>query len=128
MTAEKEAFEHLRREVFPDPFHPRQSLISLQVNALSGPLRRNSKILDEFDVTLAFANLAAEMNFTRPILQEEYVWDWMYLMCDLTLLTTASHIKSLMVDIRLWSWDCLNPGGSSHPTTFRSLLIRSYML
>jgi DNA mismatch repair ATPase MutS len=31
-----------------------------------GQVRRNARIMDELDVTLAFANLAVEMNFTRP--------------------------------------------------------------
>ena len=34
-------------------------------------LRRNARIVDELDVTLGFANLAAEMDFVRPTLTEE---------------------------------------------------------
>ena len=36
-------------------------------------LRRNACIVDELDVTLSFANLAAEMGFVRPTLTDEYV-------------------------------------------------------
>lgn len=35
-------------------------------------LRRNAQVIDELDVTLGFANLAAEMDFVRPTLTEEY--------------------------------------------------------
>jgi DNA mismatch repair ATPase MutS len=55
VAAEKEAFESLR----------------MDVNSHAPQLRRNARILDELDVTLAFANLAKEMNFARPILTEE---------------------------------------------------------
>jgi DNA mismatch repair ATPase MutS len=40
---------------------------------MSGQLRRNARILDELDVTLAFGILAAEMNFVRPLLQDKWV-------------------------------------------------------
>ncbi|KIY45381.1 hypothetical protein FISHEDRAFT_66962 [Fistulina hepatica ATCC 64428] len=50
LTAEREAFDILRREV---------------------PLRRNARVLDELDVTLAFACLATEMNLVRPKLTED---------------------------------------------------------
>ncbi|KIY72763.1 hypothetical protein CYLTODRAFT_6570 [Cylindrobasidium torrendii FP15055 ss-10] len=54
VAEEKAAFEELRREV-----------------VLHAPmLRRNARIMDELDVTLSFANLAADMNFVRPILTE----------------------------------------------------------
>jgi DNA mismatch repair ATPase MutS len=43
----------------------------LKVNALSSSLRRNARIMDELDVTLGFANLATEMDFTRPVLKDE---------------------------------------------------------
>jgi DNA mismatch repair ATPase MutS len=44
-----------------------------QVNSHSGPIRRNARILDELDVTIGFADLAAEMQWVRPTLTEEYV-------------------------------------------------------
>ncbi|KAI0651683.1 muts domain V-domain-containing protein [Trametes meyenii] len=53
-TAEKEAFESMRNEVAAHAVH----------------LRRNARIIDELDVTLAFANLAVEMRFVRPIVKE----------------------------------------------------------
>lgn len=54
VAEEKAAFDELRQEV-----------------VLHAPmLRRNARIMDELDVTLSFANLAAEMNFVRPILTE----------------------------------------------------------
>ncbi|KAI0670071.1 muts domain V-domain-containing protein [Trametes maxima] len=53
-TAEKEAFESMRNEVAAHAVH----------------LRRNARIIDELDVTLAFANLAVEMRFIRPIVKE----------------------------------------------------------
>ncbi|KAJ7275302.1 muts domain V-domain-containing protein [Mycena haematopus] len=59
MIAEKEAFESLRMEV----------------NSHAPQLRRNARILDELDVTLAFANLAKEMSFVRPVLTEDPVYE-----------------------------------------------------
>ncbi|KAJ7102187.1 muts domain V-domain-containing protein [Mycena belliarum] len=59
VAAEREAFELLRMEV----------------NSHAPHLRRNARILDELDVTLAFANLAKEMGFTRPVLTEDPVYD-----------------------------------------------------
>ncbi|KAJ7169620.1 muts domain V-domain-containing protein [Mycena filopes] len=59
VAAEREAFESLR----------------LDVNSHAQQLRRNARILDELDVTLGFANLAKEMNFVRPILTEDPVYD-----------------------------------------------------
>ncbi|KAL6304264.1 muts domain V-domain-containing protein [Sparassis latifolia] len=53
--AEKEAFESLRREV----------------NAHATLLRQNARILDELDVTIAFASFALEMNLVRPVLRED---------------------------------------------------------
>jgi DNA mismatch repair ATPase MutS len=53
-VTEKHAFEMLR----------------LEVNMEAGLLRRNARIMDELDVTLGFANLANEMQFVRPILDE----------------------------------------------------------
>lgn len=35
-------------------------------------IRHNARIIDELDVTLGFANLAAEMNFCRPTMTDEY--------------------------------------------------------
>ncbi|OCH96567.1 hypothetical protein OBBRIDRAFT_840969 [Obba rivulosa] len=52
---EKEAFEALRNEV----------------NARAIHLRRNARIMDELDVTIAFANLAQEMSFVRPVIRED---------------------------------------------------------
>ncbi|KAJ7630683.1 muts domain V-domain-containing protein [Roridomyces roridus] len=59
VAAEKEAFESLR----------------MDVNGHASQLRRNARILDELDVTLAFANLAKEMNFVQPVLTEDPVYD-----------------------------------------------------
>ncbi|KAL0950920.1 hypothetical protein HGRIS_007677 [Hohenbuehelia grisea] len=53
--AEREALEKLRDEV----------------NAHTSKLRRNARITDELDVTLAFANLASEMNLVRPEITED---------------------------------------------------------
>ncbi|KAF7971823.1 hypothetical protein HWV62_19825 [Athelia sp. TMB] len=58
-SAEKEAFEILRAEI----------------NALSTDLQRNAHIIDELDVTLGFASLAAEMGFVRPVLNDENVYE-----------------------------------------------------
>ncbi|KZT74786.1 hypothetical protein DAEQUDRAFT_742256 [Daedalea quercina L-15889] len=57
-VAEKEAFQMLRGEV----------------NVHAGQLRSNARILDELDVTLAFAVLATEMNFVRPMLTEDITY------------------------------------------------------
>ncbi|KAJ8494922.1 hypothetical protein ONZ51_g2034 [Trametes cubensis] len=52
--AEKEAFGQLRHEV-----------------TMYAPIiRRNARIIDELDVTLGFANLAANMHFVRPVVKE----------------------------------------------------------
>ena len=48
-------------------------MLSLQVVSHSSFLRRNARILDELDVALAFADLATEMNFVRPVLLDECV-------------------------------------------------------
>ncbi|KAH9946837.1 muts domain V-domain-containing protein [Amylocystis lapponica] len=53
-AAEREAFETLRNEV----------------NVHANRLRQNARILDELDVTVAFANLASEMKWVRPTLNE----------------------------------------------------------
>ncbi|ESK98406.1 dna mismatch repair protein [Moniliophthora roreri MCA 2997] len=53
--AEREAFETLRQEI----------------TSHAASLRRNARILDELDVTLAFANLATEMKFVRPTLLDD---------------------------------------------------------
>lgn len=53
-AAEKDAFDTLRNEV----------------NIEAGALRRNARIMDEFDVTLGFATLANEMQFVRPVLDD----------------------------------------------------------
>ncbi|KAI0757170.1 muts domain V-domain-containing protein [Daedaleopsis nitida] len=53
-AAEKEAFELIRNDV----------------TAHSTELRRNARIIDELDATLAFANLAVEMRFVRPVVTE----------------------------------------------------------
>ncbi|KAJ8084239.1 hypothetical protein PM082_003006 [Marasmius tenuissimus] len=53
--AEKEAFETLRQEI----------------TSHASSLRRNARILDELDVTLAFASLATELNFVRPMITED---------------------------------------------------------
>ncbi|KIK71237.1 hypothetical protein GYMLUDRAFT_66444 [Collybiopsis luxurians FD-317 M1] len=59
LTAEKEAFETLRQEV----------------NLHASSLRRNARVLDELDVTLAFARLAADMNLVRPSIQDNTTYD-----------------------------------------------------
>lgn len=53
-VAEKIAFDTIRHEV------------NVEANAL----RRNARIMDELDVTLGFANLANEMHFVRPTLDD----------------------------------------------------------
>ncbi|KAH7883781.1 muts domain V-domain-containing protein [Phlebopus sp. FC_14] len=58
-NAEKEIFNTLRNEV----------------KAFSAQLRRNARILDELDVTLGFANLAAELRFVRPIIKDDAMYE-----------------------------------------------------
>ncbi|KAH8120262.1 muts domain V-domain-containing protein [Phellopilus nigrolimitatus] len=53
-SAEKDAFLTLRNEV----------------NAQAIAIRRNARIIDELDVTSAFAKLASEMKYVRPIVTE----------------------------------------------------------
>ncbi|KAJ3848816.1 muts domain V-domain-containing protein [Lentinula lateritia] len=57
--SEKEAFEMLRQEV----------------NLQAPSLRRNARVVDELDVTLAFAQLATDMNFVRPSVQEDTTYN-----------------------------------------------------
>ena len=72
LLAERQAFESLRDEVFNlICVTVGQPLIIFQVNAHTSVLRRNARIVDELDVTLAFAHLAEEMNFVRPIICDE---------------------------------------------------------
>ncbi|CAG8495189.1 12195_t:CDS:10 [Acaulospora colombiana] len=48
----------------------REALSLEQVTAQSTTLRRNARIIDELDVTLAFAETAVEMNLVRPTVTE----------------------------------------------------------
>ncbi|KAI0274905.1 muts domain V-domain-containing protein [Gloeopeniophorella convolvens] len=54
--AEKAAFEVLRNEVKLHEYR----------------LRRNARIVDELDVTLAFAGLASEMHFIKPVVTDNF--------------------------------------------------------
>ncbi|KAL1681990.1 muts domain V-domain-containing protein [Schizophyllum commune] len=54
-VAEREAFDTLRREI----------------NAHAPALRRNARVLDELDVTLGFAALAAEHGYVRPVMSDD---------------------------------------------------------
>lgn len=73
LSAEKEAFETLRQEAIPllFSFTDDELIFPIQVNLHAPSLRRNARVLDELDVTMAFAQLAADMNFIRPSIQEE---------------------------------------------------------
>ncbi|KAG2077084.1 hypothetical protein BDR04DRAFT_1125514 [Suillus decipiens] len=64
-NAEKEAFILLRNEVH----------LKNQVKAFATHLRRNARIMDELDVTLGFAKLAAELRFTRPIITDNMTYE-----------------------------------------------------
>ncbi|PCH33487.1 hypothetical protein WOLCODRAFT_147580 [Wolfiporia cocos MD-104 SS10] len=44
--------------------------VRVEVNAHAEEIRLNARIVDELDVTLAFAKLAMEMNFVRPVVSE----------------------------------------------------------
>ncbi|KZT44577.1 hypothetical protein SISSUDRAFT_1012818 [Sistotremastrum suecicum HHB10207 ss-3] len=59
LAAEKLAFESLRGEVI----------------ILAAELRKNARVVDELDVTCAFAELAAEMKLVRPIMTTEPVFN-----------------------------------------------------
>ncbi|KAM6498292.1 MutS domain V domain containing protein [Amanita muscaria] len=81
IDAEKEAFEGLRAEV----------------NLYATALRRNAHILDELDIALGFANLAAEMNFIRPVLTDDasyQVLDGRHPSVELGLLTSGRVFTS----------------------------------
>ncbi|KAL1740026.1 muts domain V-domain-containing protein [Schizophyllum fasciatum] len=54
-VAEREAFDILRREL----------------NAHAPALRRNARVLDELDVTLGFAALAADNGYVRPVMSDD---------------------------------------------------------
>lgn len=51
-------------------------------------LRRNARVIDELDVALGFATLAADMHFTRPIMKNECVG----LSRDLSMLLSLSPV------------------------------------
>ncbi|PFH54668.1 hypothetical protein AMATHDRAFT_72435 [Amanita thiersii Skay4041] len=53
--AEKEAFDALRKEV----------------NLSASSFRRGAQIIDEIDISLAFASIATEMNFVKPVLTSD---------------------------------------------------------
>ncbi|KAI0094596.1 muts domain V-domain-containing protein [Irpex rosettiformis] len=53
--AEKTAFENLRDDV----------------NAHAGEIRRNSRIMDEIDIAISYANLADELKLIRPTITED---------------------------------------------------------
>jgi len=44
-----------------------------QVKMHEAQLRRNAQVTDELDVALGFADLAADMHFTKPIIKNECV-------------------------------------------------------
>lgn len=70
--AEKKAFETLRDEVCtPSVLCLSKSQIH-QVTTHVEDIRQNARVIDELDVTLGFANLAAEMKFCRPTITNEY--------------------------------------------------------
>ncbi|KAG1826176.1 muts domain V-domain-containing protein [Suillus subaureus] len=58
-NAEKEAFNLLRNEASSFATH----------------LQRNARIMDELDVTLGFAVLAAELRFTRPVITDNMAYE-----------------------------------------------------
>jgi DNA mismatch repair ATPase MutS len=57
-------------------------------------LRRNAQIIDELDVALGFASLAADMHFTRPIIKNECVGLWRGLSMSLNLSPPVAHFTS----------------------------------
>jgi len=61
----------LRNEVNYSSSPISRVLSTLQVKALATQLRRNARIMDELDVTIGFANLAAELRLVRPIIKDE---------------------------------------------------------
>ncbi|THU94857.1 hypothetical protein K435DRAFT_152215 [Dendrothele bispora CBS 962.96] len=84
--AEKEAFETLRMEVASH----------------ASSLRRNARVVDELDVTLAFANLAVDMKFTRPIIRDDtsfHVVNGRHPTVELGLLTSGRVFTPNSVDI-----------------------------
>ncbi|EGO22055.1 hypothetical protein SERLADRAFT_362514 [Serpula lacrymans var. lacrymans S7.9] len=46
-----------------------------EVNASSAHLRKNARIMDELDVTIAFSNLATERNFVRPEVRDDVCYE-----------------------------------------------------
>ena len=45
--------------------------IIIQTNIEATAIRKNARILDELDVTSAFATLASELNFVKPTISDE---------------------------------------------------------
>ncbi|KAF5368576.1 hypothetical protein D9758_002409 [Tetrapyrgos nigripes] len=84
--AEKEAFETLRMEVASH----------------ASSLRRNARVVDELDVTLAFANLAVDMKFVRPTIRDDtsyHVVNGRHPTVELGLLTTGRLFTANSIDI-----------------------------
>ncbi len=71
-------------------------------------LRRDARIIDELDVTLAFANLAAEMRFVRPVVTEGSV-----------LLNAQRSREHELINIHSASYHVVN---GRHPTVELGLL------
>lgn len=44
---------------------------NMQVKTFTSQLRQNARIIDELDVALGLANLAAELRFVRPVIKDE---------------------------------------------------------
>lgn len=108
--AERNALESLRTEVCP-PIVPllnssKYNLIH-QVGGRAVALRRNARIIDEIDVTAGFAELAAEMNFVRPVVNDRSA--------------PASHLSPIPVPNHLRSLNFLTVNGR-HPAVELGLL------
>ncbi len=56
-------------------------------------MRQNAQVIDELDVALGFASLAADMHFTRPVIKNECVGLWQ----DLSMLLNLSFSRSFHV-------------------------------
>ncbi|KAL5535471.1 hypothetical protein ACEPAF_3565 [Sanghuangporus sanghuang] len=72
----------------------RDAFLSLrhETNLETSAIRKNARILDELDVTSAFASLASEMNFVRPTISESstfYIQNGRHPTVELGLLQTG---------------------------------------
>ena len=89
------------------PLDDSNSNLVYQVGGCAVALRRNARIIDEIDVTAGFAELAAEMNFVRPVVNDRSV--------------CRHYVSPISVPYHLFSMNFLTVNGR-HPAVELGLL------